>query len=304
MAPAVFWNAAAELATCSNVFAVSGSPADPTAVTLIITDPAGVATTYNWPTGANPLTRVSAGSFTHDVPCNSAVSGIWQGEWTGTGNVSDVQMFTWTTWPITLNQYYCSAEELKSRLRVTGDDFEIAIAVAGASRAVDGYCDRYFYRMTDTRTYVPRDLYETRLDDFVSITALATDPAGTTAQGGTFPISWPAGSFQPLPYNPVRLGELWPYTRIRAVGGLTFPWVVPHVLMRMDRVQVTGVFGWPAVPYAVRSATLITAAELYRMKGVPSAGEVLGEHPAAIIGANPMAGQLLAPYLRHAFLAA
>ncbi|HVB27378.1 MAG TPA: head-tail connector protein [Mycobacteriales bacterium] len=306
MSANVFYNASAEQATCSNVFSVSGTPADPTTATLVITDPAQIVTTYSWPSGANLLTRTGAGAFTQDVPCSSAVTGIWQGVWTGTGAASDVQPFTWTVWPLTLNQYYCSAEELKSRLRITGstDDSEIALAVAVASRAVDGYCDRYFYRAADTRTYVPRDLYETRITDLVSVTSLATDPAGTAPQGAAFPVSWPAGSFQLLPYNPVHLGEQWPYTRIRAVGGLTFPWVIPLLLMRMDRVQVTGVFGWPQVPQAVRTASLITAAEIFRMKGVPSAGEVLGEHAIAIVGANPVAGTLLAPYQRHSFLAA
>ena len=306
MPATVFYNAAAELATCSNVFSVSGTPTDPTALTLVITDPANVVTTYNWPGGPNTLTRVSAGSFKQDVPCSSTVDGIWTGVWTGTGTASDVQPFTWTVWPTTLNRYYCSAEELKSRLRITGtiDDLEVALAVAAASRAVDGYCDRYFYRAVDIRTFIPDDLYETRVDDFVSVTTLATDPAGTTPQGGSFPITWAAADYQPWPYNPGNLGEPWPYTRIKAVGSKTFPWVIPQILMRQDRVQLTAVYGWPAVPQAVKTATLITAAELFRMKGVPSAGEVIGEHPIAIVGANPMAGVLLAPYMRHAFLVA
>jgi hypothetical protein len=302
----VFYNASAELATCANTFTVSGIPTDPTAVTLVITDPAGVTTTYNWPGGPNTLTHGTAGVFSQNVPCSGTVNGIWQGVWTGTGAASDVQPFTWTVWPTTLNQYYCSAEELKSRLRITGtsDDSEVALAVAAASRAVDGYCDRYFYRSTDIRTFIPGDLYETRVDDFVSVTTLATDPAGTTAQGGAFPVTWAAADYQPWPYNPGNLGEPWPYTRIKAVGGKTFPWVIPQLLMRQDRVQLTAVYGWPAVPQAVRTATLITASELFRMKDQPGGGSVPGEFAMAAIRANPMIGQLLAPYQRHAFLAA
>lgn len=307
MSATVFYNSAAELATCSNTFSVSGTPTDPTTVTLVITDPAGVTTTYNWPGTPNTLTRTGAGAFTQNVPCSSTVDGIWTGVWTATGAASDAAAFTWTVWPTTLGRYYCSAEELKSRLSITAtsDDSEIMLAIAAASRAIDGYCERYFYRITDTRTYVPRDLYEIRTDDLVSVTALATDPSGTAAQGATFPISWPANAFQLLPYNPGKLGEPWPYTRIRAVGGLTFPWVVPLLLMRMDRVQVTGVFGWPAVPQAVRTAALISAAELFRMKYTPGGGEMAGELPAmTVAAANPMIRKLLAPYARNAFLAA
>jgi hypothetical protein len=306
MSATVFYNSASELATCSNTFTVGTTPTDPTAVTLVITSPAGVATTYNWPGGPNTLSRLSAGAFTQNVPCSSTVDGIWVGVWTGTGAASDVQPFTWTVWPVTLNQYYCSAEEVKSRLRITGtsDDSEIALAVAAASRAVDGYCDRYFYRGTDTRTFIPDDLYSVSVDDFVSITTLATDPAGTTAVGGSFPVTWPSTAYQPWPYNPGNLGEPWPYTRIKAIGGFTFPWVIPQLLMRQDRVQLTAVYGWPAVPQAVRTATLVTASGLFRMKDQPGGGSVPGEFAMAAIRSNPMIGQLLGPYLRHAFLAA
>lgn len=306
MSATVFYNAAAELATVSNVFKVSGSPADPTTAALVITDPAGVQTTYNWPGGPNTLTRLGLGSFTQDVPCSSTVDGIWSYVWTGTGTASDVAPGTWSVFPTTLNRYYCSAEELKSRLGLTrpDDDSEVALAVAAASRAVEGYCERYFYRAADTRTYVPGDLYRIRTDDLVSVTTLATDPAGTTAQGGTFPVTWPAGSFQLLPYNPGKTGEQWPYTSIRAVGGLTFPWATPLLLMRADRIQVTGVFGWPAVPQAVRTATLIAAAELFRMKDMPAGGGQPGEFSIVTLGQNPRIGELLSPYMRNAFLAA
>jgi hypothetical protein len=201
---------------------------------------------------------------------------------------------------------YCTIEELKSRLRITSptDDLEVTIAVEAASRAVEGYCERYFYKTTATRTYIPTDLYRTRVNDLVSVTTLATDPAGTAAQGAAFPITWPANSYQLLPYNPGQIGEPWPYTSIRAVGGLTFPWVIPLLLMRMDRVQVTGVFGWPAVPQPVRTATLIAAAELFRMKDMPVGGGQPGEFAVVQLGSNPRIGQLLEPYRRNAFLAA
>jgi hypothetical protein len=303
----VFFNASTELATCSNTFKVGTTATDPTAVTLTITDPAAVVTVYNWPGGPNTLTRTAAGAFTQDVPCSAAVEGIWAGVWSGTAPASDVAAFTWTVSSTALSRYYCSAEELKDRLGLTGttaNDSGILLAVAAASRAVDGYCERYFYRATDTRTYVPQNLYETRTDDLVSVTTLATDPAGNAAQGGNFPVTWPANSFQLLPYNPGDLGEPWPYRKIRAVGGLTFPWVTPLLLSRMDRVQVTGVFGWPAVPQAVRTATLISAAELFRMKDTPAGGDVPGEFEITSLRGSPMIGKLLAPYCRNIFLAA
>jgi hypothetical protein len=305
---AVFYDGAAEIAECSNTFTTGTTPTDPAAVTLVITDPAGIVTTYNWPGGPNTLTHGTAGVFSQGVPCSSTVArgDIWQGVWTGTGAASDVQPFTWTVWPVTLNQYYCSAEELKSRLKIVGtaDDSEIALAVAAASRAIDGYCDRYFFRGIDTRTYVPDDLYNVCTDDFVSVTTLATDPAGTAAQGSSFPVTWAATDYQPWPYNPGNLGEPWPYTKIKAVGSKTFTWVIPQLLMRQDRVQLTAVYGWPAVPQAVRTAALILAEDLLKMKDAPFGVAGVSELGPLRVGDNPMMGQLLAPYLRHPFLAA
>lgn len=307
MSATVFYNATAELATLTNVFSLNGTPTDPTTVTLVTTDPAGVAVTYNWPGGPNTLTRTGAGAFKQDQSCASAVDGIWAYVWTGTGAASDVQAGTWSTFSTALNRNYCSAEELKSRLRISGttDDSELALAVAGASRGIDLFCERQFYRSTETRTYVPLDLYRTRTDDLVSVTTLATDPSGTAPQNGsTFPVVWAASDFQLQPVNTGRTGEQWPFTRIRAVGTKTFPWIAPLVLQRLDRVQIAGVFGWPAVPYAVRTAALITASELFRMKDSPGGGSMPGEFAIAVVQGNPAVGQLLGPYVRHAFLAA
>ncbi|MBO0813558.1 MAG: phage head-tail connector protein [Actinobacteria bacterium] len=201
---------------------------------------------------------------------------------------------------------YITADELKARLAITGtsDDDQVQQAVQGASRAIDGYCERYFWQAADTRTYIPRDLYLTRTDDLVSVTTLATDPGGTAATGGTFPVTWPAGSFQLLPVNPGRTGEQRPYTAIRAVGGLTFPWVTPVLLARMDRVQVTGVFGWPAVPQAVSTAAQILAADLFKLKDAPFGVAGFGEFGVVRIDANPQVSALLGPYVRHPVQAA
>lgn len=308
MSATVLFNDTNEYATVTQTFTTSGTPADPTTVSCVITDPTGAATTHTY-NGAAPadITKVSIGKYQLKVACT--VTGIWSYRFTATVGTSldnPVSEGTFTVNSGALTQLYCSAEELKSRLSITSsnDDSEIALAIAAASRAVDGYCDRYFFRTTETRTYVPTDLYRTRVDDLVSVTTLATDPAGTTAQGGTFPITWPTGSYQLLPYNPGKTGEQWPYTSIRAVGGLTFPWVTPILLMRMDRVQVTGVFGWPAIPQPVRTATLIAAAELFRMKDTPMGGGQPGEFAVATVAANPRIGELLAPYSRTPFLAA
>ena len=299
MSATVFFQSADEIATLTNVFEINGVPTDPTTVTLTITDPTGA-------TSSPTVTRTSTGTYTAGIACTAA--GMWTFLWEGTGSASDAIAGTWTVQPVALNKYYCSAEELKSRLQIatTADDFELIQAVQAASRAIDGYCERFFFRSAETRTYVPDDLYRCRVDDLVSVTTLGTDPGGTTAQGGTFPVTWATSDFQLLPYNPGKLGEPWPYTSIRAVGHFTFPWVTPLLLMRMDRVQVTGVFGWPAIPQAVHLAALIAAGELFRMKDMPVGGAVPGEFTITDLGpsAASQIGRLLGPYCRNPVLAA
>ena len=164
MSATVFFQDQQELATLTNVFKVNGVPTDATTVTLTITDPTGAQTTPS-------VTHSGTGTYTADVACTLA--GVWSYLWEGTGTASDAVAGTWTVTPVTSNQLYCTVEELKSRLAIpdSGDDFEVMGAVRAACRAIDRVTGRYFWRGTDTRTYVPQSLYGQQLDDIVSVTS-------------------------------------------------------------------------------------------------------------------------------------
>src|SRR5499427_2790131 len=142
MSATIFFSDNNEFATLQNIFKVNGVPTDPTTVALTITDPTGATTT---PSPAHTGT----GTYTANVACT--VTGTWTYLWEGTGTASDAAAGTWTVTTTALGQRYCSVEELKSRLTIpdTADDLELQFAAEAASRAVDGYCDRYFYRNTD-----------------------------------------------------------------------------------------------------------------------------------------------------------
>jgi hypothetical protein len=163
----VFFNSANELATLSNTFKVSGTPTDPTAVTLTITSPSNVVTTYTWPTPAT-LTHGTAGVFSKDIPCNEA--GDWQYLWEGTNAASDAETGTWTVFETTLGKLYCSPAALKSRIGITtsGDDYEIHSACFAASRAIEATCERIFYRTATgtVRTVEPTGRYLLKLPAF------------------------------------------------------------------------------------------------------------------------------------------
>lgn len=303
MSSTVFFESVSELATVRNVFAVNGVPTDPTTISLTITDPTGAATTYTF--AAAQITRNGTGDYQKDIA--SSINGTWTYEWTGTGAASDVQAGTWEVFPTTLGKLYATVDALKSRLgniTTTTNDTELHGACFAASRWVEQYCQRVFCRSASAtvRTFEPTDLYCVKMPEFndiVSVSTLATDAAGD----GTFETTWAASDYQLWPSNTVG-PETQPYTEIRAVGAQTFPAMYRYTRARLDRVQVTGVYGWPQVPRAVREATLIKAEELFKLKEAPF-GVAGGDDFGLIrIRENQPAQSLLGPYRRYALLVA
>ena len=140
-----------------------------------------------------------------------------------------------------LTNPYCSLNELKASLGITDniDDTILESAINSASRAIDRYCARNFYKVTATRLYSPRDSFVTDIDDLVSLTSLKTTDDDTQ----TFDVTWTSADYQLEPLNGVVDGMPTPYTRIRAIGNFTF-----SNLGGEATVQVAGVFGFNAVP--------------------------------------------------------
>ena len=290
MSATVFYQDANEFATLQNIFKVSGVPTDPSTVTLTVTDPTGA-------TSAPSVTHVSAGTYTANVACT--VAGVWTYLWEGTGTASDAVAGTWTVVTVALNQNYCTVEELKSRLGITdtADDFELGLAAAGASRAIDEITGRYFWRGTDTRTYIPESISRQSLDDLVSVTSLKVDRDGD----GVFEETWTQGTdyaleVAPGKYNAAAKGEQWPYTAAQVItGGKLFPftWMWSH----LDRIQVNGVFGWPAVPLNVKNAAIIAGAQIFRIKDAPFGVAGFGEFGVVRVQSNPQVMWLLHRYI-------
>jgi hypothetical protein len=300
----VFFQSSSELATLTNTFNVDGAATDPTDLTLTVTSPSGVANAYTWPSPST-VTRTGTGSFTKDIPCTEA--GEWQYVWVGTGVASDAEAGSWTVFETDLGKLYCTPQQLKSRLGITDtiDDMEVYAACFSASRSIENYCERTFWRTSSTaRTFVPYDLYHVRLGEFndlVSVTSLATDFAGD----GTFETSWASTDYQLLPLNPAAAAEPRPYTMVKAVGSLLFPY--PNyrynynfsIPARFDRVQITGVWGWPEVPWGIRMAAMILAEETLKLKEAPFGVAGFGEFGSVRIRQNPKVKVFAGPYAKH-----
>jgi hypothetical protein len=144
--------------------------------------------------------------------------------------------------------------------------------VTVASRSIDRHCGRHFYRVGTTGTPVARvfdsdDGFTVELggyNDLVSVSTLKSDDVGS----GVFGTTWSAGTYQLLPAGAAaRAPQAEPFTSIMLLAGNTFPTTVPSG--RRGLVEVTGVWGWPAVPIEVTQACRILVAELAKLQDAP-----------------------------------
>lgn len=194
---------------------------------------------------------------------------------------------------------YCTLAEVKAALRITDtvDDSLLESAVESASRLVDGYCQRSFYSAgTATRAFATESNIVCELDDLQSLSELKT----SSTLNGTYDLTWTSTDYQLEPLNGVADGlSGWPKTRIRAIGNLEFPYWVGEA-----GVQVTGVWGWAAVPNPVKQATVIQASRIFKRLDSPLG--VLSSPDLGYIRVgtrlDPDVQQLVEPYRQTRFI--
>jgi len=199
---------------------------------------------------------------------------------------------------------YLTLAQLKSTLSMTGTTFadaDINLAMGAASRAVDEITGRRFWQDTGTsnvRWYTPRSYKLVQLDDLITLASpgVAIDRGGN----GTYSETWVQGTdFVLEPFNAPSENPVRPYETLR-VRLLSGRWLPPYI---ERSVQVTGQFGWPAVPDDVTAACGILAAKLLRRSreapfGIVTAG--IDQAAAMRIGrTDPDVYMLLRDYTRH-----
>lgn len=187
---------------------------------------------------------------------------------------------------------YATLAQVKSALGITDtfDDTLIELATESASRAIDSYCARVFYKTTETtRYYAPRDAYLTEIDDLVSLTSLFTSDSDNQS---SYTVQWTNEDYQLEPLNGLRDSQPFPYTQIRAIGDYTF-----QVLDGEASVKVTGVFGFASIPTAITQATVIQAARIFKRNDSPL-GIISGELGTMRVGyrLDPDVAQLVDTY--------
>lgn len=163
-----------------------------------------------------------------------------------------------------LTNAYCTLSDLKTSLNIEDgmDDIALEMSITAASRMIDDYTGRFFYKdgttqAPVTRYYTAHDWWTTNTDDFISISEIATDDNFDQ----TYSTVWAADDFMVEPVNNPRRG--WPYTRLLAIGSYIFPYNLPQ------SVRVKAVWGWSAVPAEIEMATRLQAARLFVRRQSP-----------------------------------
>jgi hypothetical protein len=190
---------------------------------------------------------------------------------------------------------YASLNEVKAALRITDavDDSLLEMAVESASRLVDGHAGRRFWNAgTATKYFVAQDDYVCEVDDISSSTIVLQTSSGAD---GIFDTTWDIDDYQLEPLNAELDGIAWPYTSIRAIGDYLWPISGGEAL-----VKVTGVFGWPSVPIAIKQATIIQASRIFKRLDSPLGVAGFGDLGAIRVtrDLDPDVAQLVMPYKR------
>jgi hypothetical protein len=191
---------------------------------------------------------------------------------------------------------YATLNEIKASARITDtiDDNLLELAVESASRMIDSYTQRYFYNAgTAVRLFVPQDNYVTEIDDAILISQIET------SDGDNFGVTWQTKDYQLEPLNGIVDGLTGhPATRIRAVDDFLF-----NVLAGEATVRVTGVWGWSAVPIAVKQATIIQAARIFKRNDSPLGIAGFGDMGVIRVGSqlDPDVRQLVEVYRKVRF---
>lgn len=262
------------------------TPAISATVTLTVTKPDGSTT--------NPST-VEAPTGTYKATFALDQVGTWLYKFKATGAATDAEDgYFLAEAAVTANQY-ATVDEVKARFAISDaiDDYLIRKAIKAASRQIDKLCRRRFYA---DATATPRSFWRdstihTYVDEFWTTAGLviATDQD----DDAVFETTWAAADYQLEPLNGVVDGESgWPFSLIRAVEARTFP------IGKRPSVQVTAKWGWAAIPDDIREATLLSAAELFKLKDAPFGVAGFGEFGAVRIRANPIVLRAISPYKR------
>jgi hypothetical protein len=190
---------------------------------------------------------------------------------------------------------YASLSEFKSSIGITDttDDTPLQSCLDAADQLINNYVDTkvgFGVTSSQTRYYTAQRFDFVLTDPIVTVTALATDIDGT----GNYTQTWSANDYVLAPRNAAL--DSRPYTEIDTSP---FSSAVLNFPTGYLEVKVTGTFGWPSVPAAVKQAALIQAGAIWSSRTAPFGvigSQDLGGVLRMSAALHPEARILLEPY--------
>ena len=188
---------------------------------------------------------------------------------------------------------YCTLAEVKAALRITDniDDTLLENAVEAASRRIDGECSRRFYidATTSARTYAANRSAFVFVDDIATTTGLVVKVDDTFS--GSYSTTLTVGTdYQNEPLNAAAQNE--PITLLRALNA-----GFPVENNGRALIEVTAKWGWPAIPDAIREATVLLAARQFKRLDSPLGVAGFGDLGAIVVRRiDPDVAAMVAPY--------
>lgn len=179
---------------------------------------------------------------------------------------------------------YCTVAEAKSYLRIgdAADDVLLGVWVTTASRAVDAYCGRQFGGAAGAETRTYQADYDPHLACWVAQIDDLYDDDITVIDSHAQVVT----DFELGPINALQKGSV--FTRIMLTGlspaaagqgAIPWWWTVQPAKLTTPVTVDSDSWGWPAVPAAVKAATLLQTARLavrrdspFGVAGSPSEG--------------------------------
>jgi hypothetical protein len=188
---------------------------------------------------------------------------------------------------------YCSLQDVKSALRLTDnvDDGLLEKAIESASRRIDGYTGRFFYKTSQTPvTMYPYNEYLLFFPADVATNSI-TIKVDTTADGTYATTLTQSVDYLLEPTDTVLQSR--PYLNARMVGGATFPlFVTPS----FPTVQVTAQWGWNAIPNDVNQACVLLAMRQFARLNAALGVVGFADMAITVRAIDPDVRDLLSPY--------
>lgn len=183
---------------------------------------------------------------------------------------------------------YCTWQEVGASLGLGGTAAEEVLTrnVRAAMAVINRHCGWRFDTTTATYVFHADHPYVLDLGD-LPLAGAPTTVATDEDDDGVYETTVAAGAYNLRPANGLVDGDPHPYTTLHRTSG---QW--PMSSTGRPTVQITGSFGWPAIPGAVVEATIQIAGWIHTNKAAPNLLE--GVVPADL---RPPV-QLLGPYRR------